>query len=142
MSTVTSNVLSIPKNVKEFTKITINSCESKGTFSESNLGIFIKWGFTISPVSHQHEGSHGIIQVDHHMNVVFLTCRLFKNLHLIQLKQNHKKRISKRSKVGTKMGFLHCNTANKPLARYKLATQSPWSWSLYRFHSVFLATSL
>ena len=101
------------KNVKEFTKITINSCESKGTFSESNLGIFIKWGFTVSPVSHQHEGSHGIIQVDHHMNVVFLTCRLFKKLHLIQLKQNHKKRISKRSKVEQKRvsELQHCISA-------------------------------
>ena len=56
--------------------------------------------------------------------MLFFTCTLFKNLHLIQLKQNHKKRISKRSKVEQKRGIC---TATLQI--------SPWqdiNWQLSR----------
>ena len=56
--------------------------------------------------------------------MLFFTCTLFKNLHLIQLKQNHKKRTSKRSKVEQKRGIC---TATLQI--------SPWqdiNWQLSR----------
>ena len=65
----TSNVPLLPED--EFTKITYKIRESTLFLRAIWVYLSIKWGFAISPVSHQHKSSHGIIQVDDHMNVIF-----------------------------------------------------------------------